>query len=214
MKFAFESGEKVIFIGDSITDCGRRADPLMLGSGYVKIFKDLVLANMPELDIEIINKGIGGNTLIDLENRWTEDVINHNPDWLSVLIGINDIHAVLRKTEYGEECVPERYYERYGKILKTAVEKTGCRIILIEPFFISTDKTDAFKGMVLNILEEYISAVVKLSVEYKTVLLETQSVFQKHLKYRNTEVFCPEPVHPNQTGHFIIAQSLFNLLKK
>lgn len=214
MDFAIKGGERFLFIGDSITDCGRRTEPSMLGSGYVKIFKELMLANMPEIKVDIINRGISGNTIMDLENRWTDDMVNLKPDWLSILIGINDINRVVKKTEPWEELTPDKYYERYTKILKRAEAETGCKIVLIEPFYISADATDSHRGTVLKLLEEYRETVAKMSKKYRTKILKIHDVFQKHLKYRDMETFCGEPVHPNHTGHLIIANELLNLLKK
>jgi len=214
MAFAMKNGEKVLFTGDSITDCGRRTEPSMLGSGYVKLFRELAIANLPGVSLEIINKGIGGNTVVDLENRWTDEMICHKPDWMSILIGINDVHRVVKKTEGWEELLPDKYYARYGKLLKRTAEETGCKIILIEPFFISRDKTDSYRGSILKNIGPYREAVSSLSKEYGTLLLKMHDIFQKHLGYREMETFCGEPVHPNHAGHMIIAQELFNLLKK
>ncbi|HXK44868.1 MAG TPA: GDSL-type esterase/lipase family protein, partial [bacterium] len=104
-------------IGDSITDCGRRTEFAPIGNGYVKYFNDLLIAKYPERKITVINKGISGNTIIDLQNRWTDDVIYHKPDWLTILIGINDLHHVLRKSPDWQECVVEKFEERYSEIL-------------------------------------------------------------------------------------------------
>jgi len=213
MAFSIKNGQKALFIGDSITDCGRRTEPSRLGNGYVKIFSEMMVANMPETKVEIINKGIGGNTIQDLEKRWSDDMLYHKPDWLSILIGINDIHRTFMKTEGWENLTPERFQERYDSLLERSA-KTGCRIILIEPFFISTDRTDSYRGAILGMLEDYRKIVWKMSRDHGTLLVKIHDTFQKHLKYREVETFCGEPVHPNHTGHIIIAQALFDLLKK
>jgi lysophospholipase L1-like esterase len=205
---------KILFIGDSITDCGRRGEFRPLGNGYVKIFYDFIIANFPEKKIEIINKGIGGNTILDLVNRWEDDVMYHKPDLLSILIGINDIHRVLNKYEGWNEFVPENYRKRYDYILKRTTEKLDCKIVLIEPFYISTDKTDNFRGKVLKDIEEYIEIVEEMSKKYGTYHLKIHRIYQKYLQYFEPETFAPEPVHPNPTGHFLIANELFKLLKE
>ncbi|MBU7004098.1 MAG: GDSL family lipase, partial [Theionarchaea archaeon] len=61
MAFAIKDGETILLIGDSITDCGRRAQEAPLGNGYVRIFSENVTATYPELNIRYVNKGIGGN---------------------------------------------------------------------------------------------------------------------------------------------------------
>ncbi len=42
--FWIADGETMLFIGDSITDCGRRGAEAPLGSGYVSLFRDLATA--------------------------------------------------------------------------------------------------------------------------------------------------------------------------
>jgi len=205
--------QKLLFIGDSITDCGRRGEFSPLGNGYVKLFRDLLIANFPEKDIEIINKGIGGNTIVDLQQRWEDDVIYHKPDWLSVLIGINDVHRVIRKVDGWENFTVNNFISNYEELLKKTKEKLSCRIILMEPFYISVNKNDGWRGIVAKELTPYIKAVRDLSKKYNTLLIKLQDIFDRHLKYRDSETFCPEPVHPNQTGHLLIANAIYNTLK-
>ncbi len=214
MSFQIKNGEKILFIGDSITDCGRRTEPSKLGDGYVKMFSEMMIAKIPEAKIEVINKGISGNTILDLENRWTDDMIYLKPDWLSILVGINDTHRVVEKTVGSEELIPDKYRKRYSKLLQMTVNNIGCKIILIEPFFISTDTTDSYRGRMLERLTEYRKIVAEMSEQYGTLLLKIHDIFQKHLKYRESETFCAEPVHPNHTGHLVIAQALYDLLNK
>jgi len=210
MDFKVKKGETFLCTGDSITDCGRRDVSAPLGNGYVKIFSDLILGAFPEREITVINKGISGNTVLDLRTRWEDDVVYHNPQWLSVLIGINDLHRALG----GEEAFnPQHFLENYSYILKQAKKKTGCKIILLEPFYISTDRT-GWRGRILEFLQEYRKVVWHLSNEFKTGLVKLHDVFQSNLKYADADTFCPEPVHPNFTGHTVIAWHLFRSLLK
>ena len=77
-----EDGQQVLFIGDSITDCGRRGSEAPLGNGYVRIFTELVTARWPERRISYVNKGIGGHKITDLKERWRDDVLFHRPEVL------------------------------------------------------------------------------------------------------------------------------------
>ena len=99
--FWIKDGETLLMIGDSITDCGRRGNDPPLGSGYVRMFSELVTAHHPEREIRYINKGIGGNKVTDLKERWRDDVLYHKPDRLTVKIGINDLHSHLRGATEG-----------------------------------------------------------------------------------------------------------------
>jgi len=210
MKFAIKDGQKVVCIGDSITDCGRRDQFAPLGNGYVKFFNDLLIAHYPERKITVINKGISGNTIIDLQNRWEDDVIYHKPDWLTILIGINDLHHVLRKSPDWQECVSEKFAERYEEILKRTNEKLNCKIVLLEPFYISVETENFWRKNVLIELKKYDSVVRKMAEKFNTKIVKLQDIFTSQLKFRDSETFCPEPVHPNATGHLVIASNLFD----
>jgi len=211
MQTKIKSGEKVLFIGDSITDCGRRGADRPLGYGYVKIFSDFLIACEPEKRIEIINKGIAGDTSIGLLDRWTDDVLRHKPDWLSIKIGINDLHMHLRNLPNG--IPPEKFEDACQKIMKrTRDELPKCRILLIQPFYISRESSkDSFRRSVLEILPRYLDIVEKLSRQYKTRLLKTHAMFQNLLKYYEPDTFCNEPVHPNLTGHVAIASAVYDI---
>jgi lysophospholipase L1-like esterase len=212
MDFLIKKNQKMVCIGDSITDCGRRGELAPLGGGYVKFFRDMLVANFPERKIDIINKGIGGNTILDLKRRWEDDVLYHKPDWLSILIGINDVHRVLSKGSMWEELDPAKFRMYYDELLKETKEKVHCKIVLLEPFYITVSETDEWRALVQKGLADYRRVVSDMSKKYNTLLIKTQDIFNQQLKYRESETFCNEPVHPNQTGHIIIASELFNLL--
>lgn len=92
----FEKGQKVLVIGDSISDFDR-ARPVgeglfnAWGTSYVADVGALLTSVYPELGLRIVNMGISGNTVRDLKARWDSDVVALNPDWVCVLIGINDV---------------------------------------------------------------------------------------------------------------------------
>ena len=208
----FRDGQTVLFIGDSITDCGRRGAAAPFGDGYVSLCIDLITSKYPERKIRFINKGIGGNTVLDMYERWEDDVIRHKPDWVSVKIGINDLHRWLRGAE--QAFTPENFRKLYDDILDRTAKKVGSKLVLIEPFYISVSKGDqTFRGKVLDLIPQYIEVVREMSKKYKTRIVHTHEMFQRQLKYRDAEVFCPEPVHPNRTGHLLIACELLRVLE-
>jgi lysophospholipase L1-like esterase len=210
-KLAVQDGQTFLFIGDSITDCGRRDVAAPYGNGYVSLVIELVTAQWPERSIRYINKGIGGNRVTDLQSRWHDDVIRHRPDWLSVMIGINDLHSHLGGAPDGVS--PALFRETYEAILKEATNDFAPQIVLLDPFYISTDTTgSSFRSQVLELIPEYIAVVHDLAGKYGTRLVKTHEVFQRHLVYREPDVFCPEPVHPYRSGHLVMAQALAQAL--
>lgn len=133
------------------------------------------------------------------------------PDYLTIKIGINDLHSVLRNAD--DAVSPGPYEEIYDELLTTTKEQLGCPVTLLSPFYISTDTTrDTFRRKVLDFIPDYIDVVVRMSERHGTGLVRLHDVFQEQLKYRDAESFCPEPVHPNRAGHMVIARALFEAL--
>ncbi len=217
MATVLKDRQTILFIGDSITDCGRRDDSARpYGRGYVSIFRDLMLVREPQKNVNIINRGIGGETVVGLRNRWNNDVISHHPDWLSVKIGINDLHRHIEENDNGL-LSPDGFFKIYDQLLSSTAKKLPeCKIILIDPFYISrADETgDSFRTKVMKILPEYISSVTALSKKYRTLHVQTHESFRKLVKYQHPDSYCNEPVHPFTAGHLMIAEEVYKALCK
>ena len=214
MPTLLKNGQTILFIGDSITDCGRRDSNAPLGWGYVKLFSDLLAIREPARRVTIINKGISGNRVVDLADRWTDDCLRHRPDWLSVKIGINDLHCTLGNTP---QAVPaEKFEEVYDRILERTREALPkCRILLIDPFYISADTAGpSFRNEVLKLLPRYIQVVHEMSRKHGTRLVRTHEMFKGLIRRHDPDLFCPEPVHPNLTGHLAIAEAVYQALSE
>ena len=91
-KIELKPNQTVLFIGDSITDADRNSPAHKpFGSGYVHFVANFLLGKYPTYNLNIINTGISGDTITDLKSRWQKDCLDHNPDILSILIGVNDV---------------------------------------------------------------------------------------------------------------------------
>jgi lysophospholipase L1-like esterase len=206
-----KNGQRFLFIGDSITDCGRRGPHYPLGEGYVALFSELMTARYPERKIDFINKGIGGNRIVDLEGRWEDDVMRHKPDWLSIKIGINDEHNYFGDRVNG--ISPARFDEVYDSILQRTFAVWKPNLILIAPFYLSRDTVSGtHRTKILELIPEYIAVVEKMAKKYNALYVPTHDIFQKLLEYREPDTFCAEPVHPNRAGHLIIARAIMHAI--
>lgn len=212
MATQIKNGQKVLFIGDSITDCGRRDSQRPLGNGYVKLFADLMIIREPAKRVEIINKGISGDNVVGLRNRWMDDVLRNRPDWLSIKIGINDLHGYLFAGR--KELAPQPYEAAYREILEqTRQALPKCRILLVDPFYISQDASpNSQRKQVLDSMPDYLAIVDRLSRTFKTRHIKTHELFGRLLKYYEPDTFCAEPVHPNPSGHLVIAEAIYQAL--
>lgn len=207
----FRNGQTVVFIGDSITDCGRRDSAFPFGDGYVRMVIDLIAARYPDRRIEYFNHGIGGDTSTGLRNRWGDDVLVHKPDWVSVMIGINDLHQTLLNPNESGRVPPDLYARAYEDFLTRTRKDTTAGIVLMDPFYISTESDPAgARTKVLALLRRYVAVVRKMARQFDAIHVPLHDIFQRQLRYRAPDAFCPEPVHPNDAGHRVIAEAFLS----
>lgn len=133
----FGHDDTLLFIGDSITDAGRDwADPASLGHGYVHEIARTLRARAAAgaaAAPRIINRGVNGNRVYDLESRWSTDVIGHRPTVVTVKIGINDTwrhydRGVPSPVDAFEACL-DRLFADTARIL-------AARLVVITPFLL------------------------------------------------------------------------------
>ena len=201
---AIRDGQKVVFIGDSITDRGRRAEAAPLGAGYVRDIVALITCRYPERKIRFINEGIGGDVVTGLRERWDDDLLVHKPDWVSVMIGINDLHRTLRGAP--EAVPPDLYREAYTQCLERTAENTSAKLILMDPFYMSrAADPHSWRAKAIELLDEYIAVVTDLAEKFGATHIRLNEMFRRVLEHKASDFICPEPVHPNPVGHLMIA---------
>lgn len=208
-------GQKILFIGDSITDCDRTTAPWRpLGFGYVGLFSDLLAAREPEKRIEVINTGINSNTIAHLLSRWCDDVLEYEPDVISILIGINDVTRYLDGSA-SLHSSPDKFRQIYHQLLsETAKRLPDCQILLMEPFFLSRgdDIEGSYRNELITRLQDYIGIVQEMSVKYCTALVPLSSIFRDIMNHKPSFSFSDDRIHPNRTGHMVIAEAVYSAL--
>ena len=192
----------LVMIGDSITDCGRgRGDDGALGDGYVSLVDAWLRAAHPERPVRVVNRGIGGDTTRDLRARWQSDVLDLRPDWLSVMIGINDVWRLFGPEP--EEHVPEA---EYAATLEHLVGTTRPRLrgmVLMTPYFIEPDRGEPMRAM----MDRYGRIVTDVAARHDALLVDTQAAFDDVLRHMPPAALCDDRVHPNLSGHMILARA-------
>jgi lysophospholipase L1-like esterase len=207
--FVFQTGQTIVMTGDSITDCGRREDPARLGGGYVRQVVGMVTARYPERRLRFINTGISGNCVDDLQGRWTDDVLDHRPDWVTIMIGINDLH----RTRDSVKHLPPDVYEAGYRDILGRTRAAGAKLVLIDPFYMSLDHgRDTVEGDALRRLDGYLAVVAKLAAEFDALHVRTQDAWLRVLAEVPASHWCNEPVHPNADGHYVMANAVLSTL--
>jgi lysophospholipase L1-like esterase len=206
-------GSKLLMIGDSITDCGRLhplADtPDALGTGYVSLINACLTAVMPQARIQIINMGISGNTVRDLAARWQRDVMAQRPDWLSIMIGIND---VWRQFDTPPRTEPTIDLDEYRQTLARLVQTTRPYLkglVLMTPYVIEPVRADPMRAK----MDAYGAVVGELAGHYTAVLVDTQAAFDTVLADLQPQTLAADRIHPNLAGHMILARALLQAVE-
>ena len=196
------NGQTILFIGDSITDCGRDrpvGQSKGLGNGYVNLVNAIIQSTMPEKNFQILNTGISGNRIIDLRDRWQSDVLDIAPDWLSIMIGINDVYRQFDSPQIQQVLINE-----YETVFTELLEKTVPflkGLILITPYYIEANPDDPIRSK----MDRYAAVVKKMAEKYNALFVDTQAAFCAYLKHKPAESLCDDRIHPDLTGHALIA---------
>ncbi len=214
-------GASIVFIGDSITDAGRRTLRLRpYGSGYMRLWLALLMARDPELarSLRIVNRGIGGQTIRNLAYRWEKDCLAHSPDHIVLKIGINDINRWLSN---GENPVSLEEYAAYLEdvLIKSRDQNPAVRLHLLSPFHVSRDTFEpSYRSRVNRHLPAYIDAMREAAVRHGATFVDLHACFQRHLEHRHGSEFTGrdgvDVVHPSETGCMIIAEALYGSMRK
>ncbi|MGE9290447.1 MAG: SGNH/GDSL hydrolase family protein [Puniceicoccales bacterium] len=201
----FESGDTLLFIGDSITDCGRArpvGEGAGLGSGYVSLVNSALGARFPETAVRVLNTGIGGNRVIDLEARWEQDVFDLKPQWVSIMIGINDVWRQFDGGVSKFQVGPELFRSTLSKLVEETASKVK-GIVLMSPYFLEANPGDPMRAL----MDEYGAIVKAVAENAGCPFVDTQAAFDRYLAKRPTQTLCGDRVHPNLVGHQIIADA-------
>lgn len=199
----FQPNQRIVFIGDSITDAGRRDAAPPLGGGYVGIVAGFLAARYSEHRLSVINRGIGGDTVRHLAARWDADAIGPRPDWLAVGIGINDVWRAFGDNTHEAVPLPE-YRDTLLTLLTRARDETGCRLIVIEPYMIEPDRADPMRAR----MDEYGQAARAVAQSLDAIEVHTQAAFDTVLATTSPADWAADRVHPNAAGHAVIAHAV------
>lgn len=203
----FADGDRIVFIGDSITDAGRRDRCAPYGDGYVSLVRAFVTARHPALRLTWANHGIGGNTVRDLAARWETDALGAEPTWLSVMIGINDVWRAFNGKPEGAVPIDE-YEKTLRSLLRRAVDVTGCRLILADPYVIEPDRQEPQRAR----SDRYGAVVAALAGEFGAVHVPTQRAFDEVLAVSPAQAWAADRIHPVLAGHAVIADAFLRAL--
>lgn len=203
----FEKQDRIVFAGDSVTDMGS-VSPVgeglfdNAGRGYVRVAESLLYAVYPELNLRITNSGISGNTSRDLLERFDRDVIELNPQWVSICIGINDVWRQFDTPGMPDYAVfPEEYEGNLRRMIELS-QQTAKGVILVSPYYMEPNREDKMRAR----MQEYVDICERLSEEYGCRFVNFQTMYDRYFQLQHPSLVAWDRVHPNQIGSTLMAR--------
>lgn len=201
-----KKGERIVFLGDSITQQGAGKN------GYVSKIKDELNAKHKDLEIEIIGAGISGNKVPNLQSRVDKDVVAKKPTIVFIYIGINDVWHGEKDPAKG--TTPEKFEAGLKEVIGKCTA-AGAKVILCTPTVIGEKKAGA--NSLDAKLDEYAGISRKVAAELKIPLCDLRKAFVDHLKDNNPEdkaqgILTGDRVHLNEAGNKLVAETMLKML--
>ncbi len=198
----------VLFQGDSITDAGRDRESTAandygkMGLGYAMLTSAMLLGEYPRVDLTAYNRGISGNKVYQLDERWEADALELQPDVISILIGVNDYWHMFNGNYDGTVDI---YATDLRKLLdRTREALPDVKFILMEPFMVMGGKAVSDPRWA-NEFPAYLAAAKQISDDYGTAWVPLQQVFDEALDNAPAEHWSGDGVHPSLAGSYLMA---------
>ncbi|MAX26770.1 MAG: lysophospholipase [Phycisphaeraceae bacterium] len=200
----------VVFQGDSITDYGRNRkstdanDFKNIGNGYVNLSAAQLVGENPQTSWKYYNRGISGNKVHQLAERWDKDCLDLTPDVVSILIGVNDFWHIKK---HGYSGTVKVYEDDLKALLdRTIKARPNVKFIIGQPFFLeegsAIDMEEWFPAFT-----QYQKAAKKIADEYNTAWVPYQEVFDEALKKAPHTYWSWDGIHPSFAGCYIMAKA-------
>ncbi len=201
------SGLTVLFQGDSITDGNRTRNTdwnHVMGHGYACNIAGRLWYDYPDKGFHFFNRGISGNRITHLTERWQADTLDLKPDVLSILVGINDTGGFIRGDS---SCTPEQFEAGYRELLlRTKATLPAVRFVLCEPFILPVGKVKDNWEVFQREVSIRQKIVKQLASEFQAVHVPFQHAFDAALSKAPAEYWIWDGIHPMPAGHELMAR--------
>jgi len=207
-------GDTILFQGDSITDSGRarseNPEPnsmAQLGKGYAWLAAAGLLVGRPQDELRVYNRGVSGNKVFQLAERWDADCIDLAPDVLSILIGVNDIWHERAGNYDGDVGTYERDYD--GLLGRTRAALPNTQLVICEPFVL---RCGAIDDTWFPDFDRYRAAARNMADQHGATFIAFHAMFEEAVKYAPPEHWAADGVHPTAAGSALMAQAWLHVV--
>jgi lysophospholipase L1-like esterase len=214
-KIALSKEDIILFQGDSITDAHRKRDdsnansPAALGSGYPVLAAADLLSRYPEKTLSVYNKGVSGNKVYQLAERWQTDCLDLKPTVLSILVGVNDFWHTLVN---GYTGTIKTYRDDYKTLLdRTKQALPEVKLIIGEPYAVRGIKAVDEKWY--PAFNEYRQAAREIAENFGAAFIPYQEIYDKAQKSAPGAYWTADGVHPTLAGARLMAEAWLQTVK-
>jgi lysophospholipase L1-like esterase len=208
-KIRLSKDDIILFQGDSITDAHRKTSdtapnsPAALGASYPFLAAAELLLDHPADNLHIYNRGVSGNKVYQLAERWQADCLDLKPTVLSILVGVNDFWHTLVN---GYTGTLKTYQDDYKALLdRTKQQLPGVKLIIGEPYAVNGVKSVDDKWY--PAFNDYRQAARDIASSFGAVFIPYQEIFDKAQKSAPGSYWTIDGVHPSLAGAKLMAQA-------
>jgi lysophospholipase L1-like esterase len=212
---SLKAGDVILFQGDSITDAGRDKtneqanNPGSFGMGYAFLAAANLLNTISSVQPVIYNRGISGNKVFQLAERWQKDCLDLKPKVLSILVGVNDFWHTL---DFGYTGTVQKYEQDYRQLLTdTKKALPEIQLVICEPFAVLRCKAVTEKWY--PAFDAYRVVAKKMADEFDAIFVPYQSIFDEAQKHAPGKYWTGDGVHPSMAGCSLMAEAWLNAVR-
>ena len=196
----------VITLGNSITELGENPD------GYVSIMRKALATLYPEQTVYIVNVGISGHKSIDMLQRFERDVLQYQPDWVTISVGVNDVwHDFIARERNRTDLqgVPLPLFQSKLIDMVKQSQSAGIRVALFTATVIKEDLSSPENKK----LAEYNKAIRKIARDFNCLLIDMDQAFRQALNklqrpgVSDRGILTNDGVHMLPSGNWLMAET-------
>ena len=207
--------KKIIFIGDSITDMNHTPDSYSeiakMGFGYVYILSSYFATKYPQ-KFQLVNRGVAGDTISKMYAKVKLYAWNDKPDYLSILIGTNDVSRELNR---GEEFDAQRFISSYRMLIEDTYKfLPNVKIILCCPAFGDFGAQREDYNKFIQAFNSCTQAIKQIATEFNLPVDELQNDFDVASSKYGVNYCYTDSLHPSVAGSKIIADNWIEAFEK
>lgn len=207
--------KRILFQGDSITDANRsrkEEEFYCTGHGYATLVAARISFEKPG-EFEFINRGVSGDRIPNILERRNRDIINLRPDYMSILIGVNDVWHELEASDGTSAPLYESLYDCViSESLKAVPE---LKIAILEPFVLQNANIEGYYKEFRNGVEERAAAARRVADKYGLTFISLQAKLDEAAALSGDSAhWLRDGVHPTAAGHKLIADEWYDKFYK